>query len=64
MSTQVNETDDAIARFLEQGGVIRMGSFNESGRVEGSSMNPWGSRKPGRPPANAAPIPTIEPEEE
>jgi hypothetical protein len=64
MNTQVNETDEAIARFLAQGGKVTHGAYKESGRVEGASFNPWGSRKPGRPPANAAPVPTIEPEDE
>jgi hypothetical protein len=59
MSEQIKEQDDPMARFLAEGGKIQQGAYKESGRVEGASNNIWGTRKPGRPAANA-PTPIIE----
>ena len=56
MSEQIKEQDDAVARFLANGGKIHQAAYKESGRVEGAKFNPWASRKPGRPAANAAPV--------
>ncbi len=65
MSEQMTELDDAMARFLAQGGVIQQAAYKESGRVEGASpASMWGARKPGRPAATAIVEPTIEPEDE
>lgn len=61
MSEQIKEQDDPMARFLAEGGKIQQGAYKESGRVEGASNNIWGTRKPGRPPADA---PVIKPEED
>jgi len=63
MSEQTKEIDDPIAIFLAQGGKIQQAAYKESGRAEGASTNIWGTRKPGRPAADA-PVPTIAPEEE
>jgi len=63
MSENVNELDDPVARFLAAGGKIQHSEYKQSGRVEGAKFNPWGTRKPGRPAADA-PVPTIVPEDE
>lgn len=63
MTEQIKEVDDPVARFLAQGGVIQYSEYKQSGRVEGASTSIWGTRKPGRPAADA-PVPVIEPEEE
>lgn len=62
MSEQIKEIDDPVARFLANGGKIQQGAYKESGRVEGAKFNPWASRKPGRPAADAVPI--LDPEDE
>lgn len=62
MSEQV-EVNDPLADFLAKGGVIQQGAYKESGRAEGAKFNPWGTRKPGRPSADAV-VPTVEPEDE
>lgn len=59
MSEQTTEKDDPVARFLAEGGKIQYNEYKQSGRVEGASNNIWGTRKPGRPAANA-PAPIID----
>jgi len=63
MNEQIEEANDPLAEFLAKGGKIQQGAYKESGRVEGAKFNPWGTRKPGRPAADA-PVPTIAPEDE
>ena len=62
MSEQIKEIDDPVARFLAAGGKIQHSEYKQSGRVEGAKFNPWGARKPGRPPTTAA-APIDEPEQ-
>lgn len=64
MNEKIEEVNDPLAEFLANGGKIQYNAYNQSGRTEGGSSSPWGTRKPGRPAANAEPIPTIEPDEE
>lgn len=56
MSEHIEEVNDPLADFLAKGGKIHQAAYKESGRVEGAKFNPWASRKPGRPAANAAPV--------
>lgn len=63
MTEQINDVDDPVARFLAAGGKIQHSEYKQSGRAEGASTSIWGTRKPGRPAADA-PTPIIEPEEE
>lgn len=37
-----SDTDNAVAEFLANGGVIQKIPMGKSGRVEGASMSPWG----------------------
>jgi hypothetical protein len=58
----MTESEQAIADFLAQGGVIQQIPIGKSGRVEGSSYSAWGApRKAGRPAADA--VATIDPED-
>jgi hypothetical protein len=52
MSEDIKEVDDPVAKFLAAGGKIQHNEYKQSGRVEGSSPNIWGRKKPGRPPAS------------
>jgi len=63
MNKQIEEIDDPVARFVAAGGKIQHSEYKQSGRVEGAKFNPWGTRKPGRPAADA-PVPVIMPEDE
>lgn len=38
-----NTTEEALATFLLNGGVIQQLDYRQSGRVEGDSYNPWGA---------------------
>ena len=43
-------TDDAVAKFLANGGVIQQLKPNQSGRVEGESYSMWSKKKPSTSP--------------
>jgi hypothetical protein len=43
-------TDDAVARFLANGGIIQQLKPNQSGRVEGESYSMWSKKKPSTSP--------------
>ena len=38
-----NTTEEAMATFLLNGGVVQQLDYRQSGRVEGDSYNPWGA---------------------
>jgi hypothetical protein len=62
-ATESKKTDDALAEFLANGGVIQQIERNVSGREEGATY--WGSpkKKAGRPAAGDA-APTTESNDE
>jgi hypothetical protein len=43
-------TDDAIAVFLANGGVIQKIESGKSGRVDGASYSQWSKKKPSTSP--------------
>jgi len=38
-----NTTEEAMATFLLNGGVVQQLDYRQSGRVEGDTYNPWGA---------------------
>jgi hypothetical protein len=48
-------TNDAIAEFLANGGVIQQIDRNKSGRVEGQSYSSWSKKKPSTSPLASPP---------
>ena len=59
----MTESDQALADFLAQGGVIQQIPIGKSGRVEGAGYSAWGApRKAGRPAADVV-VPEEDPED-
>lgn len=53
----MTESEQALADFLAQGGVIQQIPIGKSGRVEGAGYSAWGApRRAGRPTAEKAAV--------
>lgn len=60
--TEQDNSEQALADFIANGGKIQQIAIGVSGRVEGEYYSPWGApRKAGRPPLAKSIAPILDP---